>query len=76
MSQFHPNEGAAITPHNSTAIYYNAIYVGDAGDIEFRPVNNTVNITLTVPAGWWYPGPVILVAATGTTCTKIHGFKG
>lgn len=76
MSQMHPTGGFVVTPHNSTEFYAHSLYVGDAGDIVFRPVENTANITLTVQAGFWWPGPVKLVAATGTTCTKIHGTRG
>lgn len=76
MSQFHPTQMLEVTPADGVEVAFNGLYVGVAGDIAFTPVNNPTSIVVPVPSGWYYPGEVKEVLATGTTATSIFGLKG
>ncbi len=67
--------GAAITPHDSTAVDFSAIYVGGAGNIAvtlFDGSDVTLNGALV---GTIYHLRVIKVKSTGTTATNLVGLK-
>jgi len=65
---------AAVTPHatNPLANVSKGLYVGGAGDITCRLVDDTSDVVFTaVPAGAVLPIRVAYVRATGTTATNI-----
>jgi hypothetical protein len=52
-----------------------AIYVGGAGDLRFRSLNENI-VTLTgVTAGLIYPVFAVQVMSTGTTATSLVGMR-
>lgn len=64
---------ATVTPHNSNELPETpkALYVGGAGTIAIIAEDDTVAVTLTVPAGAILPIRARIVQATGTTATGI-----
>lgn len=67
----------AITKSDSTDLTgVRAVYVGGAGDLALRGVNDESAVTLSsVPAGTWIPVRVDRVMSTNTTATNIVGLK-
>ncbi|PXX41093.1 MULTISPECIES: hypothetical protein [Burkholderia] len=64
---------AAITPSDTAAQTYRAIYVGGAGNVAVKTTGgNTVTFTAP-PVGTILPVEVQLVLATGTTATLLIG---
>ena len=67
--------GAVITPHDSTANVYKALYVGGAGHVKVTTQGGSVILISAVPAGTLLPIAVSLVWSTGTTATLIAGLN-
>ncbi len=72
----------AITPSNSEAVDFAAIYVGGgvsggatAGDVVCSGQDGVSVTFKNCPIGFIIPMAVILVASTGTTATSLVGFK-
>ena len=68
-----------VTPNDTgeLAIYYEALYVGTAGDLTVTPKRNTSDTGIlfqNVPVGW-FPVAVRKVWATGTLATDIVGLR-
>jgi hypothetical protein len=67
---------AAVTPHDTNANNFCALWVGGAGDVALQGASDSTPVTiLAVPAGTLLPMAVKLVLATGTTATSIVGLK-
>jgi len=67
---------AAVTPHDSNANVWEALFVGSAGTLKVtRPGGTTVTFG-NVPAGTLLRIQTIVVWATGTSATNIVGMKG
>ena len=64
---------SVITPTNDTdlAISPRKIYVGGAGNINMRGIDDTANTLWTVPAGTTIEFTPRMIHATGTTATNI-----
>lgn len=64
---------AAVTPSDSTAVAFRAVYVGGAGSVALRTVGgNTVTFTAP-PVGTILPVECDRVMATNTTATLLIG---
>lgn len=67
------NNAAAVTPHDSNANAYAALYVGTAGHVAVSTKNGDAVTFSNVPAGAVLPIGTALVKATGTTALNILG---
>lgn len=67
--------GAAITPNDSTAVDFNGIYVGGAGNIKVDLYDGSTVTLNGALVGTIYPLRVTKVYATGTTATNLVGLK-
>ena len=68
----------AVTPHDTNALaeYSRGLYVGGAGNITCRLVDDTNDTVFTaVPSGAILPIRVSHVRATGTTATSIVAMR-
>ncbi|TGV26342.1 hypothetical protein [Mesorhizobium sp. M4B.F.Ca.ET.143.01.1.1] len=65
----------AVTKSDSTAVLFNAVYVGGTGDLALRPVNGTAVTFSGVPAGTIIPLKCDRVMSTNTTATNIVGLN-
>lgn len=67
--------GVAVTPSDTAAVAFSALYVGGAGNVKVDTPFST-GVTFTgVPAGALLPVQVTKVYATGTTATSIVGLS-
>lgn len=64
-----------ITPHATNAVdpLPKAIRANGAGDITFRAVDSSADVTVTVAAGEVLDVRPLYIRATGTTVAVIHG---
>jgi len=68
-------EGTAVTPHDTTEVKYDALFIGTGGDVAVLLMNDTIAVTLKNTAdGSFLPIGVKKVLSTGTTATNIIGF--
>jgi hypothetical protein len=66
-------KAAAVTPDDTNANVYRALYVGGSGDLAVVCADDTVAVTFkNVPIGF-FPVSVDKVMATNTTATEIIG---
>lgn len=63
----------AITPSDSTGLYYRGIYIGVGGDVALMNKRGTAVTFKNMAAGIYYPLSPIKVMATNTTATDIVG---
>ena len=69
-------KGATVTPNDTTAVAFDALYVGGAGNMAVEMAGNGASVTFTgVLAGSILPVGVTKVLATGTTATSIIGLN-
>ena len=66
---------AAVTPSDSTALDFNAVYVGGSGNIAIELEDTTSVVFVGVPAGTILPIQGIGVDSTSTTATSIVWLK-
>jgi hypothetical protein len=69
------SDAAAVTPHNSNANEYKALWVGATGALKVKTQGGTDVTIASVPDGAYIPLSVVLVYQTGTTATSIVGLK-
>jgi hypothetical protein len=67
--------GAAVTPHDSTAVNFDALYVGTGGNVKVRTHDNTDLTFNNVSNGQILPVAANLVYTTGTTASNIVGLN-
>lgn len=78
---FVATQAAAITPSDATAVQFQAIYVGGAGNVRvdiFEPAGDDATSTVTfnaVPAGTILYGNFTKVYLTSTTATNMVGLR-
>lgn len=66
---------ASVTPHDSNANEYDAIYVGTTGNIAVQLEGMSSSVVVTnVPVGY-HPWRTSLILSTGTTASGILGIK-
>lgn len=68
-------DAAAITKSDSTAVNFDAIYVGGTGDVAVRTFKGTTVTFSAVPVGTILPIKVDRVMSTNTTATLMLGLK-
>ena len=66
--------GSAVTPSNTVANIYMALWIGDAGsgNLKVTTPDGSVLTFAGVPVGW-FPVETVLVWATGTDVASIVG---
>jgi hypothetical protein len=69
------SDAAAITPHDTTANKFEAIYTGAGGTIVVRTQDGTSVTFASAAAGTVLPIKTNLVLSTGTTATGLVGFR-
>ena len=69
------NDAAAITKSDSTAVDFDAIYVGGTGNVAVRTARGSTVTFSAVPAGSILPIKVDRVMDTNTTATGMVGLK-
>lgn len=69
------NDAAAITPSDSTAVAFDAVYVGTTGNLAVTTGAGTVVTFPSVPAGYILPIRCVKVMSTNTTATNLVGMK-
>lgn len=67
--------GSAITTSDSTAVDFNGIYIGGAGNVKVDLLDGSTVTLTAVIVGTIYPLRVTKVYATGTTATNLVGLK-
>lgn len=62
-----------VTPHNTDPLptLPKALLMGAAGDVVFRGIDSSADITMTVEAGFYLLVQAQYVRATGTTVSQI-----
>lgn len=63
-----------ITPHDTNEQLWRMIYVGGAGDLAVTTWDGT-DRTITLPDGYEFKCAVRKVKFTGTTATRLIGFR-
>ncbi len=67
--------GAAVTPNDTTAVAFDALYVGGAGNVAVE-MEGGASLTFSgVPVGTMLKIGVVKVLLTGTTATNIVGLN-
>ena len=69
------NDAVAITPNNSTAISFRAVWVGGTGAVKVTTKEGHDATFTAVPAGTLLPVGVVKVFSTGTTATLLLGLR-
>lgn len=67
--------GATVTPHDSNANQFSALYVGGTGDVTVIGRNGDSVLFKAVPVGAILPIATSKVMSTGTTATLITGLR-
>ena len=65
----------SITPSDSAAVAFRAIYVGGTGDVKVTAIDGSVATFKSCPVGLIIPVAVKLVWSTGTTATLLVGIS-
>lgn len=69
-----PSRYVAVTKSDSTATWFNGIYIGTAGDVAIKGVDGVAVTFKNAPAGLIIPGFICAVMSTNTTASDIVGF--
>jgi hypothetical protein len=69
------SDAVAITPHDTTANRFEALYTGAGGTIIVRTQDGTTVTFASAQAGTILPIKTNLVLSTGTTATGLVGFR-
>lgn len=72
MDQIVARNGVDVTPHDTNANVFDALYVGGAGTVRIVARGGSTS-NWTVPAGGQVPCNTVKVMSTGTTATNIVG---
>lgn len=74
QSSLVPSRYVAVTASDSTAVWFNGVYIGTAGDVALKGTDGVAVTFKNCPAGLIIPGFVSAVMSTNTTATNIVGF--
>ncbi len=76
VSESIPSDAEAVAPSDTASVRYNALYVGQAGDVKVTTMAGTEVLFKNKPAGGYIPLCISKVWSTGTTAAHLVGFKG
>ena len=72
----HYDGGAAVSLSDTTAVAFDALYVGVVGNVKVDMKNGAALTFVAVPAGTVLKVRVVKVYSTGTTASSIVGLIG